>query len=253
MVGYNKYTIYYLSSLPTKDELKSIWIAANAGGKKGSSAPDPSPGPSPTPGPDPEAPEVYSCKKLVDFITKKFYTNFSTATSIDGIKGVQIISVLGGLQPIRPNSLFIGYSINSIFDIPSTSPATYYKWKDANAGTSPELVTYAQFIILPIEGKWGSDRPANEWENITSGNETLQIGDIIEFIDSSNRYIYVGVYLGTVLDKKKVVACGNNFKSDKNMPSADTYTCLLTMDELKEKINYTKYYVTRCKRSDRNG
>ena len=50
MVDYNKYTIYYLSSLSTKDNLKSSWIAANAGGKNGGSAPDPDP--SPTPGPD---------------------------------------------------------------------------------------------------------------------------------------------------------------------------------------------------------
>lgn len=35
MVEYNKYTIYYLSSLPTKDNLKTAWIAPNAGGKKG--------------------------------------------------------------------------------------------------------------------------------------------------------------------------------------------------------------------------
>lgn len=52
MIDYNKYTIYYLSSLPTKDNLKTAWIAANAGGKKGGSSPDPGPGPGPTPGPD---------------------------------------------------------------------------------------------------------------------------------------------------------------------------------------------------------
>lgn len=63
MTEYNKNTIYYLSSLSTKDNLKSSWIAPNAGGKKGGSAPDPSPGPGPSPTPGPDDPTfVYDVK-----------------------------------------------------------------------------------------------------------------------------------------------------------------------------------------------
>lgn len=219
MTEYNKYTIYYLSSLPTKDELKSIWIAANAGGKKGGDAPDP--GPDPVPSPEPTPIVTSSFQAYADILKSKLGTSRDASkyerTPYNGMYNVDLL-VAGTLNTLLKDDKVKGSAYVYYYDLPVT-PADA-RWKGLY-----NCLGNAQGVF---QGKKG------DFENITSG--TPLIGDILTFIDDSGKGKYVGVYAGD-----NEVYCGNNYDGSKTSATL----VKTTLSDIYSKTSATKFMITR--------
>ena len=217
-IDYNKYTLYFLSSLPSKDELNSAWIAPNAGGKgSGPIPPGPTP-PGPTP-PGPE-PETSSFKAYANRLESILGTTRDANKYERAQKRMYNVDILvpNALNTILKNDKVRGTVYVYYYDLPSTPADTSWKGLYNCLGNAQGV----------FNGKKG------DFENITNG--TPKIGDILTFVDNSGQGKYVGVYAGD-----NMVYCGDNYDGTKN------YATLVktTLDNVYSKTSSTKFMITR--------
>lgn len=216
-------TLHFLWSIPGTDPTGGDDEGGGGGGD------DPTPGPEP----EPEV-ETYSYKKLVDFMKTKFYNNFDSATSLNQITGVSLnkwfYSVLyrerSERNRYRYNADFISWSFNL------GKSGEYWHWMDKEGST--KIGPYSQFYENLAVNK------SNDWNNVTG---ELKKGDILSFIDSSNQYKFVALYVGTVAGTEKVCMCGDCFNNTNTTVNAT----LKTIDEIYNLTSTKSYKITRYK------
>ena len=204
--------------------LHFLWsIPGTAPSSEGGGGDDPDPGPTP---PEPPTPVAgISFKALANSMKSKLGTtvNYSFQRVMD--YAISVISV-----PI--NSLLLNDKTGS------ASKYIYFPhfaWLESK--TAEKWNIFYKYLPNPslANGRGAGGWKAGDWENFSSNDTALTVGDIVTFVNASGNAVYAAVYGGD----NQFYGCNNIVKETSNI------RVQLSKDKIMELTSATDYKITR--------